>query len=208
MSDRLTHLLRTDAEDNRERVLEAARALFSARGLEVPMRAIAREAGVGPATLYRRFPTKQSLINAAFTDELNACAAIVTEACDDPDPWRGFCLFLTRIGELNARNQGFTDAFMSAFPGTVDFSAHRSRILRSLAGLILRAQETGALRADAVLDDVVLVLMAGRGLSGADAGQRLAAARRFSALAVEAFRSSPTEGQLPPPARVAASILA
>ena len=165
MPERLTHILRADAEENRELLLDAARRLFSERGLAVPMRAVARAAGVGPATLYRRFPTRQDLIASAFADELQACSGIVADAAADVDPWRGVCSFLTRIGELNARNQGFTDAFMSAFPDAIDFAAHRANILRSLAALVRRAQDAGAMRSDIVLDDLVLLLMAGRGLS-------------------------------------------
>jgi AcrR family transcriptional regulator len=207
MSDPLPHILRVDAEENRELLLEAARSLFSERGLDVPMREVARHAGVGPATLYRRFPTKQDLVVAAFDDELRECGSIVAEACADPDPWKGICAFLLRIGELNARNQGFTDAFMSTFPDAIDFTAHRAGILRSLADLCRRARDAGALRSDVVLDDLVLVLMAGRGLSGATLDARLAAARRFSSLAIEAFRRGGASDQLPPPARVVASML-
>ena len=61
MTEQLPQKLRSDAEDNRDRILESARVLFAREGLTVPMRAIARHAGVGPATLYRRFPTKQLL---------------------------------------------------------------------------------------------------------------------------------------------------
>jgi AcrR family transcriptional regulator len=191
-------MLRADAEDNRERVLEAARALFAERGLEVPMRAIARRAGVGPATLYRRFPSKQALVDAAFTDELLTCRAIVAEACADPDPWQGLCSFLLRIGELNAQNQGFTDAFLSRFPNTADFTAHRNGMLSSLAGLWRRAHDAGALRADLVLDDLVLMLMAGRGISAPTPELRVVAARRFSTLAIEAFRVSKADAPLTP----------
>lgn len=79
VTDHLPHTLRSDALDNRERILDAARALFSADGLNVPMREIARRAGVGPATLYRHFPTKQMLVADAFADQLRACRAIVDE---------------------------------------------------------------------------------------------------------------------------------
>jgi len=79
--DRLPHTLRSDALDNRERILDAARALFSADGLDVPMREIARCAGVGPATLYRHFPTKQVLATEAFADQLRACRTIVDDGC-------------------------------------------------------------------------------------------------------------------------------
>lgn len=73
MTDRLPHMLRADAQDNRDRVLEAARALFAERGIDVTMRQIARRADVGPATLYRRFPTKQILVDEAFEYELRSC---------------------------------------------------------------------------------------------------------------------------------------
>ncbi|WP_308013647.1 TetR family transcriptional regulator [Streptomyces beigongshangae] len=69
MTDRLPHTLRSDALNNRESILDAARALFSADGLTVPMREVARRAGVGPATLYRHFPTKHMLVAEAFTDQ-------------------------------------------------------------------------------------------------------------------------------------------
>ena len=63
MAQEVTHNLRADAQENRDRILDAARALFSERGLDVSMREVARCAEVGPATLYRRFPTKQALID-------------------------------------------------------------------------------------------------------------------------------------------------
>jgi AcrR family transcriptional regulator len=87
VTDRLPHTLRSDARDNRELILAAARAVLAAEGLNVPMREIARRAGVGPATLYRRFPTKEMLVTAAFTDEMRACHDIVGKAW--PTPIRG-----------------------------------------------------------------------------------------------------------------------
>ncbi|HEY0216300.1 MAG TPA: helix-turn-helix domain-containing protein [Cellulomonas sp.] len=199
--------LRSDARENRDRVLESARELFAERGLDVTMREIARRAEVGPATLYRRFPTKQALVDEAFGHELRACRAIVQEGAADPDPWRGFCSVVRRVGELNARNHGFVDAFLSAHPGATDFTAHRAELLGMLADLCRRAQQAGAMRPDVVLDDLVLVIMAGRGLTATSDRVRLAAARRFSALAVEGFRAGGASGPLPPVARVAGSLL-
>ncbi|MEA9986578.1 helix-turn-helix domain-containing protein [Subtercola sp. RTI3] len=189
MATRLPQMLRADAEENRELVLDAARALFSERGLDVPLREVARRAGVGPATLYRRFPTKQALIDEIFTDELRACRAIVDEECADPDPWRGFCAVLCRVGELNAMNQRFIDAFLSTDARSIDLDAHRAALLGSLAELSRRAQRAGKLRADFVLDDLVLFLAAARGLPGGSVQQRLAGARRFAELAIDAFRA-------------------
>ena len=198
MTDRLPHTLRSDARDNRERVLDTARALFAAEGLNVPMREIARRAGVGPATLYRRFPTKQLLVTEAFTDQMRACHAIVDEGLADPDPWRGFCLVIEKICELHARDRGFTDAFLSTFPDAMDFAADREHALSAVAGLAHRAKATGHLRPDFVLDDLILMLMANRGIHATSAATRVAASRRFAALAIQAFQASPEHSPLPP----------
>src|SRR4051794_1798126 len=79
--------LRADARHNRGRILEAARALFATRGLDVPMAAVARHAGVGVATLYRRFPTRESLITTVFADQFAVCAGTIDDALAGPDPW-------------------------------------------------------------------------------------------------------------------------
>jgi AcrR family transcriptional regulator len=203
MTGRLPHTLRSDALDNRERILDAARAVFAAEGLNVPMREIARRAGAGPATLYRHFPTKEMLVTEAFTEEMRACHAIVDEGLADPDPWHGFCLVLEKICELHARNRGFTAAFMSTFPGAMDFAAGREYALNSIAGLARRAKDAGHLRPDFVLDDLILVLMANRGIHATSPATRVAASRRFAALAIQAFQASPKHSPLPPVARLA-----
>ncbi|CAN5363933.1 TetR/AcrR family transcriptional regulator [soil metagenome] len=181
--------LRSDAEENRERVRAAARALFSERGLDVAMRDIARRAEVGPATLYRRFPTKQILIDEVFADELRSCRAIVDDGCRDPDPWRGFSVVIERLTVQNVQNRGFVDAFMSASPAAALFTEHRRTLLRMLAELGERAKKTGALRSDFVIEDLVLILMAGRGLSSTTSAHREASARRFAQLALDGLRA-------------------
>jgi AcrR family transcriptional regulator len=196
-SEEMPQMLRSDARENRDRVLDAARTLFAERGLEVTMREVARRAGVGPATLYRRFPTRQSLVDAAFADELRACEQIVSDACADPDPWRGFRSAVEELTVLNSRNRGFVDAFMSANPQADAFVAHRAALLRQLAHLGRRAQASGRLRDDYAIDDLLLILLAGRGLASAPVADRPAAARRFAALAVDALRTADTNEALP-----------
>jgi AcrR family transcriptional regulator len=203
VTDGLPHTLRSDALDNRERILDAARALFAAEGLSVPLREIARRAGVGPATLYRRFPTKETLVTEALAGQMRACHAIVDEGLADPDPWHGFCLVIERICELHARNRGFTAAFMSAFPNATDFAADREYALRSMAGLARRAKDAGRLRPDFVLDDLILMLMANSGIRATSMASAVAASRRFAALAIRAFQASPKAPPLPPAARLA-----
>ncbi|MEU9356197.1 helix-turn-helix domain-containing protein [Streptomyces griseoloalbus] len=197
----LPHPLRSDALDNRERILEAARALFATEGLDVPMREIARHAGVGPATLYRRFPAKRTLVAEAFAEEVRACHAIVEEGLADPDPWRGFRRVIEKTCELHIRSLGFTEAFMAAYPDAMDFATDRARMLGSVAELARRAQKTGDLRPDFVPDDLVLVLMAHRGIHTTSTATRQAASRRFAALMIQSFQTSPTRAPLPPAAQ-------
>jgi AcrR family transcriptional regulator len=204
VTDRLPHPLRSDARDNRERLLDAARAVFATEGLTAPMREIARRAGVGPATLYRRFPTKEALVTEAFADQMSACQAIVDEGLADPDPWRGFRGVIEKICVLHARDRGFTAAFTATYPHAVDLAASRERTLTSIAALARRAKAAGALRPDFVLDDLVLVLMANGGIHATSPAARVAASRRFAALAVQAFQASPGAAPLPPVGRLTA----
>jgi AcrR family transcriptional regulator len=202
VTGRLPHALRSDARDNRELILATARAVFAAEGLNVPMREIARRAGVGTATLYRRFPTKQILVTEAFSEQLGACHAIVDEGIADPDPWHGLCLVIEKICELHARNRGFTAAFVSAFPGAMDLSASRGYALRSVAELARRAANTGRLRPDFVLDDLILILMANNGIRAASPATAAAASRRFAALAIKALEGSPRAVEMSPRSRI------
>ena len=203
----MPHNLRSDARDNRELILAAARATFTAEGLSVPMREIARRAGVGQATLYRRFPTKQILVTEAFAEQLGACHAIVDEGIADPDPWHGLCLVIEKICELHTRSRSFTAALMSAFPGAMDFAASRNYALRSVGELARRAVDAGRLRPDFVLDDLIIILMANDGIRAASPAAAAAASRRFAALAIKALEGSPEA--MPPqlPARPGPAVL-
>ena len=191
MTGRLPHTARSDARGNRARILAAARAVFGEEGLGAPMREVARQADVGPATLYRHFPTKRALIVEAFAEQRRACHAIVGDALADPDPWHGFQSLIERICELHALSRGFADVFMAAFPEATDFTTDRQRVLRAVADLARRAQETGRLRSGFVVDDLILMLMAHRGLQDTPHEARLQASRRFAAYVIEAFHSVP-----------------
>jgi AcrR family transcriptional regulator len=205
MTGHLPRTPRSDALDNRARILDAARAVFGEQGLSTPMREIARHAGVGPATLYRHFPTKRDLIVETFAEQRRACHAIVRDALADPDPWRGFRSLVEEICELHAHSRGFADAFMAAFPEAVDFTADRERTLRAVDELARRARETGRLRPGFVVDDLVLMLMAHRGVQDTPRADRITASRRFAAYVIEAFRAAPrpaAPAPLPPAPRL------
>lgn len=203
MTTEVPHPVRSDARDNRARILGAARTVFGEGGLGAPMREVARRAGVGTATLYRHFPAKRDLLSETFAEQRRACHAAVRDALADPDPWHGFRTLIERICELHAHSRGFADAFMTAFPEAMDFAADRERTLRAVAELARGARETGRLRPDFVVDDLVLVLMAHRGLQDTPHEARAAASRRYAAYVIEAFRAPEAVTPLPPAARLA-----
>lgn len=187
--------LRADAERNRQRILEAARQAYAEEGLDVPMTEIARRAGVGIATLYRRYPTSDDLVTAAFTEKMEAYATAAESALEVEDPWVGFSDYLRTVCQMQVSDAGFAD-ILSLTPHD-GFAEQRSRVFRAITRLIRRAQEAGALRRDFTHQDVPLVLMANAGLVRATAGNPKATARLTEYL-IQAFRA-PAAAPLPPP---------
>nr|WP_218003493.1 TetR/AcrR family transcriptional regulator [Nocardia transvalensis] len=189
---------RSDAQDNRDHIIDVARAVFVTVGLDVAIREIARRAEVGPATVYRHFPTKQILIAEVFTDRTHAWRSAMADGLADADPWNGFCHTLTKLCELRALDHGFTAAVKSTFPRAIDFAALRTSSLTSAADLIRRVEDTGRLRPGVVVDDLIAVITANDGLHASTPVARIAASRRFAALVIPAFHASPVSAPLPP----------
>lgn len=191
--------LRADARHNRDRILEAAREAFTTQGIDVPLTTIARRAGVGAATLYRRFPTRAALVTEAFAEQLGACVAALDEGLADPDPWHGFCSVITKVCTMQATDRGFTGAFLSRFPDAVDFDRERTRAEDGLARLVRRAKDSGHLRADFDHSDIALLFLANDGVAGEDPDVSLAASKRLVGYLLQSFHAGHT-APLPPPA--------
>src|SRR5450756_2928067 len=98
--------LRVDAARNRGRIVEAAQAAFAERGLDVPLEDVAGRAGVGIATLYRRFPTREDLIATCFERRVAEYARAADEALEAPEAWPGFCAYVERICAMQAADHG------------------------------------------------------------------------------------------------------
>ncbi|MEE1833066.1 TetR/AcrR family transcriptional regulator [Streptomyces sp. SP17KL33] len=171
--------LRVDAERNRCRILAAARRLFATDGLGVSMASVAREAGVGKATLGRRFATREELVDAVFADRMDAYADAAAEALADPDPWHGFTGYLHAVCAMQAADRGFADVLTMTFPAAKALEARRAEAYNGFLELIARAKSSGHLREDFVPEDLVILLMANAGViaatgdAAADAWRRL-----------------------------------
>jgi AcrR family transcriptional regulator len=194
--------LRSDARDNRERILAVARVAFAAEGIEVPIREIARRADVGVATVYRHFPTKEALLTAAMADQMASCTAVVEEGLAADDPWNGFRLVIERLMEMHALDRGFARAFTSRLPPAGGVTGERDRNVRLLLELVRRAKDAGPLRRDFVLEDISLALMANEGIRAETSEMRVAASRRFAALMIQSFQAKPVLMPLPPPVQL------
>jgi AcrR family transcriptional regulator len=149
--------LRRDAEENRVRILDAARDAFAHRGLDVSMDEIARRAGVGVGTVYRRFPEKELLIEALFEQRLDELVEIATEAAGMPDPWEGLGHLLERFVSVQADDRGLRDLMLSAGHAEQRVRRARDRIAPVADALVARAQESGRLRDDVVGTDLALI---------------------------------------------------
>ena len=146
--------LRRDAERNRRRILDAAAAVFATRGLDVSLDEIARAAGVGIGTVYRRFADKESLIDALFEDRLREIVAAAEEARAAADPWSGLVRFLERVGEAHAADRGLGEILISSAHGRERVKQLRDQLKPLIDGLVQGAWASGDLRPDVEARDV------------------------------------------------------
>jgi AcrR family transcriptional regulator len=150
--------LRRDAERNRQRILEAATEVFNERGLDVSLDEIARHAGVGVGTVYRRFRNKEELVEALFMSRLDQVAAIADQAFEAPDPWSGLVSFMERMAEIMAGDLGLRQILMFATYGRDLVTVARERNAPLVERLVERAQAAGQLRSDLRQTDIVFIV--------------------------------------------------
>ena len=153
----MTAPLRADAERNRQRLLAAAKELFATKGLDVTLDDIARHAGVGTGTAYRRFPNKDALIDALMVDRIGEVAAIAEERLQDPDPWRGLTGFFERALALQAADRGLKEVLFASGRGRERSHQARSQIGPVVTRIVRRALDAGAVRSDLATTDVALI---------------------------------------------------
>lgn len=171
--------LRADAERNRAALATAARAVFAEQGLDAPLEHIAKRAGVGIATLYRNFPTRNDLLDEVLGETVEAQREIIGRALAEPDPWTGLTCYLGETCRLAATADRAASQTM-AVAGL--------RVLPLLGELVAKAQASGQLRADLAASDLLCVVLGvGRIIELTEAVEP-GAWRRQLALALDGLR--------------------
>lgn len=183
--------MRADAARNRQRILDAAQEVFAARGLDVNMDDVAQHAGVGVGTLYRRFPDRESLVEALFEERMREAVDDLRAALDEPDAWQALLGLLDKVCGQVATDRGMRQAMFSSALGQGAVARERDLLFPLLARLVARAHETGQLREGFSENDLPVLLLA-LGTVADFAGDTAPDLwRRFLALFVEGVRARP-----------------
>jgi AcrR family transcriptional regulator len=156
--EQLARPLRRDAERNRQRILEAASEVFTERGLDVSLDEVARHAGVGVGTVYRRFRTKEDLVEALFMDRIEEVAALAEKAAEAADPWSGLVCFMEQMTAMLAGDLGLRQMLMFATYGRDKVWYARQRNAPLVSRLVERAQAAGQLRSDLKQTDIPFIV--------------------------------------------------
>jgi AcrR family transcriptional regulator len=187
--------LRRDAERNRLRILQAARELFAARGLDVTLDDIARQAGVGVGTVYRRYPSREHLVEALFSAELDDVIGWGQEALADPDAWNGLTRFIERASALLVADRGLQDVMFSRTYGQDHVARGRARIVPMVETLIERCHAEGVIRSDVVGADLGFIQFMLAALIEYSEEVRPGLWRRYLTILLDGLRPAP--GSLP-----------
>jgi AcrR family transcriptional regulator len=192
--------LRADARRNRDQLVDAAAVLFAERGPDVPMEEIARRAGVGVGTLYRRFPDRDALVRTVALESFRRVVANARSATTEPDAWSGITRFV-RQAVADLRLATWLSMWFARTWAELRLDAEqqelRAELLGLLDGLVRRAQRDGVMRVDAGVGDLaVLLALVLRPLPGALAAVSERSVERHVAVVLDGLRARPGD-QLP-----------
>ena len=151
---------RADAIRNRERVLEAAKAVFSAGGPDASLEAVARRAGVGIGTLYRHFPTREALFEAVYRREVQQLSELAEALKSEADPVDALRRWLRSNVEFVATKKGMSAALALAVQGSSELTAFSfDRLTKAVGALLDRAVAAGEIRSDISPEDLLRALV-------------------------------------------------
>ncbi len=151
---------RADRVRNRERVLEAAKAVFAAAGPAGSLEAVARQAGVGVGTLYRHFPTRQALFEAVYRREVEQLVELAEQLATDLPPLEALRRWMHANVEFVATKKGMSAALAVAVHASSDLTAYSmDRLGRALEALLRRAMNAGVIRDDIGPEDILRTIV-------------------------------------------------
>jgi AcrR family transcriptional regulator len=180
--------LRADALRNRRRILDAAAEAFSEGGLDVGVAEIARRAGVGPGTLFRRFPCKEDLIFAIIEERTLELIDAGREALEEDDPAVALRHFMFAGVELHVRDRGFFDAAVSRINKEERLRELRDEIVAIAGELMRRGQAAGAVRDDVEPVDLPLLMCAAASATAPIHGALPDLWRRYAGLILDGLK--------------------
>jgi AcrR family transcriptional regulator len=190
LSDVEARELRVDAARNRETVLAAATRAFAASEVEPSMRAIAREAGVGIATLYRHFPTRESLVNAVYQDQVKRLTIGATDLLKWVPPAEAMRRWMDLFADWLATKNGMLDTLLAMIDsGEITHAQTRAELLEAITTILDAGRAAGDLRADVSAEDIAASLVGL--LAVADKLGNQAQAKRLLDLLMDGLRPRP-----------------
>ncbi len=179
--------LRADAQRNRDRLLEAAVSAFSREGPDVTLDAIAKDAGVGIGTLYRHFPTREALVEAAYRNELARLCDAVSDLLRAMPPDDATRAWMDRFVDYMTTKRGMADALRAVIAsGGNPFAQSRDRLVGAITALLQAGAAAGTIRPDIEPADV-LASLSGVSLAAGEPAQR-DQARRLLDLLMDGLR--------------------
>lgn len=151
--------VRVDVQRNLNALLNAAKIVFAASGVDAPVREIAEQAGVGVGTLYRHFPQRSDLIAAVFRHEMDACADAASILAEEREPFEALANWMQRYATLVATKRGLATALHSGHPAFDGLPTHFERRLRPAFRMLFSAAAvTGQVRPDVDADDLLIAV--------------------------------------------------
>lgn len=173
--------LRADAQRNHERLLEIAAEAFAQEGTQTSLKAIAQKAGVGIGTLYRRFPTRETLVEAVYRNEVARLCASAPDLLRTQEPFDALRAWMEQFVDFMAAKQGMADVLRPDLMPTDDRMQTRDLLRTALATLLDEGVKTAAVRPGIDPYDLLMSL-GGIVLIAGEEGQRDLASRLIDLL--------------------------
>lgn len=180
--------MRADAQRNSDRLKQAAVTLFSERGLDVPVKEIARAAGVSHGTLYHLFGGREALVDAVIVDLVaDLLDAVAATALAADDPWEGFASYVMAVCELQVSHPAVADVVTGALPSSPRLMRMCEQTAVTAHRIMDRARDAGVLRGDVTTDDLLQVFAACAAI--AERGDGVQQWQRHAGFVLDGFRT-------------------